>query len=206
MPGPRIDGAARRGYTRRVPTRTPRGERRPLVLAALLVWATTTAATPSPIPEPPVPFGRVVYRAARVAGFEGLGVTVIACRHRDPEPRRFAVQFFDRAGKPVSTFGNIAASPPIPAGKKVVFVTDIMPFVGRDVLNVRLGHLAIGTARVVSDARIVHCVGKLHMDPGPRSPSYRDEIGLVREGTPLPTLSSIWRQSPYAPRRRTTIE
>jgi hypothetical protein len=43
------------------------------------------------------------------------------------------------------------------------------------------------------------------MDPGPKSASYRDEIGLVREGMPLPTLSNVWRQSPYAPRRRTEI-
>jgi hypothetical protein len=76
-----------------------------------------------------------------------------------------------------------------------------MPFVGRDVLNLRLGHLAVGTARVVSDAVIVHCIGKMRMDAGPRSPSYRDEIGLVRDGAPLPVLSNVWRQSPYAPRR-----
>ena len=176
----------------------------------MAIWAGTIAATPSPspsrVPEPAVPFGRVVYRAARAAGFESLGITMIACRHRDPVPRRFAVQFFDRGGRVVSTFGNIAASPPTPAGKKVVFVTDGLPFVGRDVLNIRLGHLGTGTARVVSDAVIVHCIGKMRMDAGPRHPSYRDEIGLVRDGMPLPVLSNVWRQSPYARRRPVDAE
>ncbi len=167
-----------------------------------LVWTSTVATTPSsPLPEPPVPFGRVIYRASRVAGFESLGITMIACRHRDPVPRRFAVQFFDRSGRPISTFGNIPASAPTPAGRKVVFVTDGLPFAGDDVLNLRLGHLPVGTARVVSDATIVHCVGKMRMDGGLRSPSYRDEIGLVRDGVPLPVLRDVWRQSPYAARR-----
>lgn len=182
----------------------------------MLAWTVSVAATavppapsppassaapttrPSPLPEPSPAFGRVIYRAARVAGFEALGVAMIACRHRDPVPRRFAVQFFDRTGRVVSTFGAVT-SPPTPAGKKVVFVTDGTPFTRRDdVLNVRLGHLALGTARVVSDARIVHCVGKMRMDAGMRTPSYRDEIGLVRAGTPLPSLPTVWKASPYA--------
>lgn len=160
-----------------------------------LVAATTTAAAPTSIPEPAVPFGRVIYRAAKTAGFESLGVTMIACRHRDPVPRRFAVQFFDRAGRQVSSFGAVA-SPPVSAGKKVVFVTDGMHFPGDDVLNLRLGHLPIGTARVVSDAVIVHCIGKIRMDPGEHSPSYRDEIGFVRAGEPLPVVSDRWSAPP----------
>ncbi len=167
----------------------------------LLAWLCTIAAAPSPSAEPPVPFGRVVYRAAKIAGFESLGITMIACRHRDAVPRRFAVEFFDRQGKRVSTFGNIAASPPTTAGKKLLFVTDGLPFKGRDVLNIRLGHLSIGSARVVSDAEIVHCVGKMRLDGGPGGSSYRDEIGLVRAGTPLPRMIDAWRASPYVPRR-----
>ncbi|MCC6765725.1 MAG: hypothetical protein IT293_13790 [Deltaproteobacteria bacterium] len=160
------------------------------------------AARPSPLPEPAPAFGRVIYRAARVGGFEQTGVTMIACRHRDPERRRFAVQFFDRTGRVVSSFGA-TTSPPTPAGKKVLFVTDGVPFTRRgDVLNVRLGHLALGTARVVSDARVVHCVGKMRMDGGLRLPSYRDEIGLVRAGTLLPALPATWKPSPYGPPRR----
>jgi len=166
------------------------------------VWVAAIAAAPSPLPESPLPFGRVVYRAARVAGFESLGITMIACRHRDPEPRRFAVQFFDRRGQPVPTLANFTASPPMPAGKKVVFVTDGLPFAGRDVLNLRLAHLAAGTARVVSDARVLRCIGKMRMDGGARSPSYRDEIGLVREGMLLPKLLDVWRESPYTQRRQ----
>jgi hypothetical protein len=42
----------------------------------------------------------------------------------------------------------------------------------------------------------------MRMDAGPGSPSYRDEIGLVRAGTPLPMLPSIWKASPYASPRR----
>lgn len=177
-------------------------------IGAVLLFGVRTSAgappsPPSPVPEPPAPFGRVVYRAARVAGLESLGITMIACRHRDRVPRRFAVQFFARDGRPVSTFGNVAASPPTPAGKKVVFVTDGMPFAGDDVLDLRLGHLPIGTARVVSDAVVVHCVGKMRMDGGLRLPSYRDEIGLVREGQPLPELPRFWKVAPYpSPRRR----
>ncbi|MEB2284286.1 MAG: hypothetical protein OZ922_06390 [Myxococcales bacterium] len=165
---------------------------------AIVVWAVSVAATPGQSP----PFGRVIYHAARVASFGELGVTMIACRHRDPVPRRFAVEFSGPEGQAVSSFG-IVRSPPIPAGKKVLFVTDGTFFVGRDdVLNVRLGHLALGTARVISDARIVHCVGKMRMDPGARTSSYRDEIGLVRAGEPLPKLPRTWKAAPYAAPRR----
>jgi hypothetical protein len=167
-----------------------------------LVVSSVGSATPTPVPEPAVPFGRVIYRAAKVAGFESLGVTMIACRHRDPVARRFAVQFFDRAGRQVSTFGNIPASPAAPAGKKVVFVTDGEHFEGDDVLNLRLGHLSIGTARVVSDAEVVHCVGKIRMDAGAQSPSYRDEIGFVRDGQPLPVLGDRWSAPPRPSPRR----
>lgn len=179
------------------------------VALAMLLWIGSAAATPSPStppasprPEPSPPFGRVVYRAARIAGFESLGIVMIACRHRDPVPRRFAVQFFDPAGRPVSTFGT-SVSPPVAAGAKVLFVTDGRPFSNRpDVTNVRLGHLALGTARVVSDAVVVRCVGKMRMDAGLRAPSYRDEIGLVREGEPLPVLPNAWKRAPYALPRR----
>lgn len=176
----------------------------------MLLWVTAIAATPTPQPtghatprpEPSPSFGRVVYRAARVAGFESLGITMIACRHRDAVPRRFAVQFFEPDGRPASMLGE-TDTPPVPAGTKVVFVTDGMPFANRpDVRNVRLGHLSIGTARVVSDARVVHCIGKMRMDGGRNAPSYRDEIGLVRDGRPLPELSRIWKRAPYAAPRR----
>src|SRR5262249_11496735 len=105
-------------------------------------------------------------------------------------------------GQPVPTLANFTASPPTPAGKKVLFVTDGLPFAGRDVLNLRLAHLALGTARVVSDARVLRCIGKMRMDGGARTPSYRDEIGLVRDGMPLPKLLDVWRESPYTQRRR----
>jgi len=108
----------------------------------------------------------------------------------------------DLAGNPAEEGSPSVASP----FRAVVFVTDGLPFVGRDVLNIRLGHLGTGTARVVSDAVIVHCIGKMRMDGGPGSPSYRDEIGLVRDGMPLPVLSNVWRQSPYARRRPVDAE
>jgi hypothetical protein len=179
----------------------PRGLGWLAFLTLVVAGASPVAATPTPLPEPTVPFGRVIYRAAKVAGFESLGVTMIACRHRDPVPRRFAVHFFDRAGRQVSSFG-VPWSPPTPAGKKVVFVTDGMHFHGDDILDIRLGHLAIGTARVVSDAEIVHCVGKIRMDGGARSPSSRDEIGLVRAGEPLPELGDGWGPPPQPSPRR----
>jgi len=170
-----------------------------LVVALLAGRDAAHAADPTPVAtEPPVPFGRVVYRAARIAGLEGLGITMIACKHRDAVPRRFAVQFFDPSGRLVSQFGNIPASPPTPAGKKVAFVTDGMPFTNRpDLLNLRLGHLQRGTARVISDATVVRCMGRMRMDGGARLPSYREEIGLVRAGQPLPDLPKYWKVAPY---------
>ena len=170
------------------------------------VWVTAPPTrTPGPvgtrIPEIAPPFGRVVYRAAKVASLESLAVTMIACRHRDPVPRRFGVQFFDRLGRMIGSADD-PISPPVPAGKKVVFVTDGMYFKNRGVLNIRLGHLSIGAARVVSDASILHCVGKMRMDAGLRDPSYRDEIGLVREGEPLPVLPERWVARPRPSPRR----
>jgi hypothetical protein len=153
---------------------------------------TPTPVPGTPIPEPTPDFGRVIYRAAKVASLESLGVTMVACRHRDPTPRRFALQFFDRLGRKIQAI-NEETSPAVAAGKKVVFVTDGMHFRNRsDVQNLRMGHLAIGGARVVSDASVVHCVGKIRMDAGANAPSYRDEIGLVRAGEPLPVLVERW--------------
>jgi hypothetical protein len=67
------------------------------------------------------------------------------------------------------------------------------------VTDVQLGHLGIGTGRIVSDARVVHCIGKIRMDGGVRMPSYRDEIGVVREGEPLPDLGRNWGGPPPRP-------
>jgi hypothetical protein len=148
-----------------------------------------------------VPFGRTIYRAAKAAGFGSLGVTMIACKHRDPLARVFAVHFFDRGGRPIVAFG-VPHSPPTAAGKKVVFVTDGTHFRNRDdVLNVNLGPLAVGTARVVSKANVVRCIGKIRMDGGARIPSHREEIGLVRAGQPLPSLGDTWGPPPATPRR-----
>lgn len=157
---------------------------------------TTGRAAPTPSAEPSPPFGRVIYRAAKVAVLESTGVTMIACRHRDPVPRTFAVQFFDDAGRPRQAFAGWR-SPPTPAGRKVTFVTDMLHFANRpDLLNVRVGHLSVGTARVVSDARVVRCIGKMRMDGGAHMASYRAEIGLVRAGEPLPVMSRIWDAPP----------
>jgi hypothetical protein len=170
--------------------------RRWLTAAVLVMVARVAGAQPTPLPEPSLPFGRVIYRAAKAGSFESLGVTMIACKHRDPLPRTFAVQFFDLAGRPISTFGAVH-SPPIPAGKKVVFVTDGTYFQNRDdVVNLRVGHLSIGTARVVSNARVVRCLGKIRMDGGVHESSYRDDIGLVRAGRPLPDLGTTWARGP----------
>ena len=49
---------------------------------------------------------------------------------------------------------------------------------------------------------IVHCVGKIRMDGGARSPSYRDEIGFVRAGQPLPVLADGWSAPPRPSPRR----
>jgi hypothetical protein len=152
------------------------------------------AQTPEPTPgltataEPPVPFGRVIYRAAKAASFESLGVTVIACRHFDPGPRQFTVDFFAPDGKKVGMFGPYIAGD-VPPGKKVVFVTDATYFRKRDVFDVRLGHLTGGPARVISDAKIVRCMGKIRFDAGVHIPSRWDTIGFYRAGvgaTPAP--------------------
>ena len=135
--------------------------------------------------EPAPPFGAVIYRAGKVASFESLGVVVIACRHRDPVPRSFAVEFFDRSGKRVSVFGPHRVDG-VPAGKKIVFVSEATYFRNRDVINVRVGHFGPGSARVISDARIVRCLGKMRFDPGALHPTYWRGMGLVREGMPMP--------------------
>jgi hypothetical protein len=176
------------------------GRVRRVALLVVLSATAAIAAPPTPIPEPPLPFGRVIYRAVKAAAFESLGVTMIACRHRDPVPRRFMVQFFDPSGRQITSFASIRESPPIPPGKKVLFVTDGLNFPNRDVLNLRLGHLSGGPARVISDAEIVHCIGKIRMDGGAKSPSYRDDIGFVREGQPLPHLRQGWRAPRPTPR------
>lgn len=147
----------------------------------------TPVPTPTPYPEPPLPFGRVIYRASKAASFETLGVAVIACRHKDPVARRFAVQFFDSFdyGSLVSTFGRYIVEE-VPTGKKVVFVGDATYFPDRDVINVRVGHFSEGTARVISDAEHVRCMGKMRFDPGGRSTAYWRGMGLRRDGEPPP--------------------
>ena len=175
-----------------------------MLVGAPAAFAATPTATPTvtatPIPEPAVPFGRVAYRAARVGSFESLGVTMIACRHRDPEPRQVLVEFFAPLGRPVAMGNRRPVT--VPAGKKVLFVTDSLHFPRRpDVTNLAVGHLPRGTARVVSDATTLRCIGKIRFDGGARLPSWRDEIGLVRAGEPLPVLDRYWRVAPYAPRR-----
>lgn len=158
-----------------------------LVAAGLIcaaAWWTAVAG------EPPLPLGAVIYRASEIVSLESLGVTVIACRHRDPVPRNFAVDFFDPAGKQVSVFGPSSAHR-VPAGKKIVFVSDSYYFQKRDVIDVRLAHLPSGTARIASDARTVRCQGKIRFDGGARAPSYWRDIGLVRAGA-LPAPEPLW--------------
>jgi len=164
------------------------------VLLRLLVPGAVLAATPVPEPSPAV--GRVVYRATRVASFESLGVTMIACRHRDPGPRMIAVEFFDPAGKRVTLFGPNGTQSWAP-GKKLLFVSDPTYFRARDVMDMRVSHLAGGTARVVSDARILHCRGKIRFDPGARRASYTRSIGLYRV-TPgaIPPSVEWWEAGP----------
>jgi hypothetical protein len=178
---------------------TGRGRRLALragVLVVLLGATRDGLASPSPTPEPTPPFGRVVYRIAKAASFESLGVMMIACRHRDPVPRRFAVEFWTDQGRRVQSFGQWSTGP-VPAGKKVVFVGDGMHFANRpDVLDFQLGHFSIGAGWIASDARVVHCIGKIRMDGGVRQPSYREEIGLVRAGEPLPDLARSWGGPP----------
>ena len=147
---------------------------------------------PTPIPEPSPAFGRVVYRASKAASFESLGVSMIACRHRDPAPRTLGVEFYDRLGKKVSLFGpNVI--PNWPAGKKIVFVSDPTYFKNRvDVIDVRVGHLADGTARIISDARVIHCLGKIRFDPGAFAKSYSRSLGLYREGVGATPVPVVW--------------
>jgi hypothetical protein len=171
-------------------------ERRVLLLVGSLMLATATIgatptrspqATPTAAPEPPPAFGRVVYRASKAASYESLGVPVIACRHRDSEPRRIAVEFFDDLGKKVLVFGpSVTGS--VPAGKKTVFVSDALYYPHRDVINVSVAHFVNGTARVVSDARVIHCMAKMRFDPGALAPTYWRSMGLYRPdagGTPV---------------------
>jgi hypothetical protein len=174
-----------------------RGARRALASGLTLVALLSSAranespspvATPTPIPEPSPAFGRVVYRASKAASFESLGISVIACRHRDPGPRTVGVEFFDRRGNKVGVFGPHVI-PDWPPGKKIVFVSDSTYFKNRGVIDVRVGHLADGTARIISDARVIHCLAKIRFDPGARLKSYSRSMGLYREGvgaTPVP--------------------
>ncbi len=145
-------------------------------------------ATPTAVPEPPPSFGRVAYRASKAASFESLGVAMIACRHRDPQPRRIGVEFFDYLGRKVALFGPGVAFP-WPPGKKIVFVSDNTYFLGREVIDMRVSHFSEGTARIISDARIIRCLAKMRFDPGARAKSYLRGVGLYREGvgaTPVP--------------------
>jgi hypothetical protein len=147
------------------------------------VWPTITIiTTATPVPPPPPTFGHIVYKASRAGSYESLGVPVIACRHRDPAPRKITVEFFDHMGKKVSIFGADTL-PSVPPGKKVIFASEIGHFRNRDVVAVRVGHFSDGTARVVTDARIIHCMAKMLFDPGPSVPSYWRGMGLHREGT-----------------------
>lgn len=160
-----------------------------LSLLAGLVAASTAAraaepspaAVATPVPEPSPAVGRVVYRASKVASFESLGVTMIACRHRDPAPRMISVEFFDQAGNRVALFGPNTI-PSWAPGKKLLFVSDPMYFQKRDVIDMRVGHLSGGTARIVSDARAIHCLAKIRFDAGVGRPSYIRSVGLYREG------------------------
>lgn len=153
-----------------------------LILPGIALGAT-------PIPEPSPAVGRVVYRATKVASFESLGITMIACRHRDPEPRMIAVEFFEPDGKRVSLFGPNGL-PRWAPGKKLLFVSDPTYFRHRDVIDMRVAHLPDGTARIVSDARILHCRGKIRFDAGVGRPSYMRSIGLYRV-TPGATPPSV---------------
>lgn len=158
------------------------------LLAALIAASTAAraaepspAAVATPVPEPSPAVGRVVYRASKVASFESLGVTMIACRHRDPAPRMISVEFFDQAGNRVALFGPNTI-PSWAPGKKLLFVSDPMYFQKRDVIDMRVGHLSGGTARIVSDARAIHCLAKIRFDAGVGRPSYIRSVGLYREG------------------------
>jgi hypothetical protein len=158
---------------------------RPLIVVVVTAMAVVAvrarAASPSAAEAPqPIP-STVVYRASKVASFESLGVTMVACRHADSQPRTIALDFRDPADKKVSVFG-FSARPAIARGQKVLFVTDSMHFKHREVVDVRLGHLPRGTLRVFSDARRIKCMGRIRFDPGPGAPTKWRGIGLVREG------------------------
>jgi len=148
------------------------------------VWPTITLApTPTPVPPPPPDFGHVVYSATRAGSYESLGQPVIMCRHRDPGPRKIRVEFYDHLGKRVSVFGPDTL-PNVPPGKKVTFVSEAGHYHDRlEVVVVRIGHFSGGGARVVSDARIIHCMGRMRFKPGPLTPTYWRSMGFYREGT-----------------------
>jgi hypothetical protein len=170
----------------------------PSSVAAVLVIVVAASgsfvsAQPSPAgADPPVPFGKVIYRATKAASFESLGVTVIMCRHFDPGPRRFAVDFHGPDGKKIGMFGPSVAYD-VPPGKKVVFVGDGRYYRDRDVIDFRLGHFTGGPGRVISDAERVKCMGKIRMDAGMRAPSKFMGIGFHREGEPPPPEEEVWR-------------
>ena len=156
------------------------------------IWPTITLApTSTPVPLPPPPFGRVVYNASRAGSYESLGVPVIACRHRDPAPRKIGVEFFERLGKKVSVFGPDTV-PNVPPGKKIIFVSDAGGYRQRDVVIVRVGHFGDGTARVVSDARIIHCMAKMRFKPGVLVPTYWRGMGLYRADTGATPVPVDW--------------
>ena len=155
-------------------------------------WPTyTVASTPTPEPFPSPAFGHVVYRASRAGSYESLGFPVIACRHRDPGPRTIRVEFFDHLNKRVSVFGPDTL-PNVPPGKKVLFASEGSHYKNRDVVIVHVGHFVNGTARVVSDARIIHCMARMRFNPGPLTPTYWRSMGLYREGTGATPVPLDW--------------
>jgi hypothetical protein len=168
------------------------------LLVVLVLGAPGILFAATPIPEPSPAVGRVVYRAAKVASFESLGVTMIACRHRDPGPRMITIEFYATNGTRVPVFGPTGLQRWEP-GKKLLFVSDPTYFHKRDVVDMRVGHLAAGTARIVSDARILHCRGQIRFDPGAGRPSYMRSIGLYRV-SPGATPPSVewWEGAPTA--------
>lgn len=136
----------------------------------------------TPVAEPPPPFGRVVYRATKVGSFESLGVLVIRCRQKDGVPRRLQVDVFTTSGRPVPFFGTNRIDP-WPSGAATTIVGDGRYYQNRpDVRSMRLGHLTAGTARVVSDARMIRCQGRMRFDGGWGLRTKWDGIGFAREG------------------------
>jgi len=146
-------------------------------------------ATPARVPPPEV--GRSIYWASRVGSFESLGILVIACRHRDPAPRSFAVDVFDPRGARATSFGPRRVDG-VPAGKKVLFVSRDDYFKDRGAVNMRLGHLGTGTARIASDARDVRCDGRMRFDPGKLHPSWWKGVGLYPAGVGATPLAVQW--------------